>query len=154
MRALASLVCGFIFGWGLFISGMIRPDKVLGFLDVFAIRSGAWDPSLAVVMAAGLAVTSVGYALARRHTPLFDSQYHWPTPTAIDRLLIAGAVLFGIGWGLVGLCPGPAIENLATLSPGVIIFVTAMAIGMLAHDLRPVRAAAPTKRDLAPAADG
>jgi uncharacterized membrane protein YedE/YeeE len=156
MRAFASLVCGFIFGWGLFISGMTRPDKVLGFLDVFAIPRGAWDPSLAVVMAAGLAVTSIGYALARRWTPLFESQSRWPTQTAIDRPLIAGAVLFGIGWGLVGLCPGPAIENLATLSPSVIIFVIAMAIGMAAHDLWQARGAITTKRNLADAttADG
>jgi uncharacterized protein len=115
MRALASLFCGFIFGWGLFISGMIRPDKVLGFLDVLAIPSGNWDPSLAVVMAAALAVTGIGYALARRRRPAFESTNQWPTQTAIDRPLIAGAVLFGIGWGLVGLCPGPAIANLATL---------------------------------------
>ena len=74
MRALASLVCGFIFGWGLFISGMIRPDKVLGFLDVLAIPSGNWDPSLAVVMAAALAVTGIGYALARPRTPVFEAK--------------------------------------------------------------------------------
>ena len=146
MRALASLFCGFIFGWGLFISGMIRPDKVLGFLDVLAIPSGNWDPSLAVVMAAALAVTGVGYALARRRTPLFESQNQWPTQTAIDRPLIAGSVLFGVGWGLVGLCPGPALENLATLSPGVIIFVIAMAVGMIAFHLWEVRSAAPAGR--------
>ena len=116
MRALASLVCGFVFGWGLFISGMIRPDKVLGFLDIFAIPSGNWDPSLVMVMAAALAVTGIGYALVRRGTPVFEAQNQWPTQTAIDRPLIAGAALFGIGWGLVGLCPGPAIANLATWS--------------------------------------
>jgi uncharacterized membrane protein YedE/YeeE len=146
MRALASLFCGFMFGWGLFISGMIRPDKVLGFLDVLAIPSGNWDPSLAVVMAAALAMTGVGYALARRRTPLFESQNQWPTQTAIDRPLIAGSVLFGVGWGLVGLCPGPALENLATLSPGVIIFVIAMAIGMIAFHLWEARSAAPAGR--------
>lgn len=156
MRALASLVCGFIFGWGLFISGMIRPEKVLGFLDVFAIPSGAWDPSLAVVMAAALAVTGIGYALARRRAPLLESQNQWPTQKVIDRPLIAGSVLFGVGWGLVGLCPGPAIENLATLSSPVIIFVIAMAAGVIAHDLRQARSAAPAVRTLAPAsaADG
>jgi uncharacterized protein len=156
MRALASLVCGYVFGWGLFVSGMIRPEKVLGFLDVFAIPSGNWDPSLAVVMAAALAVTGVGYALARRRKPVFDSENHWPTQTAIDRPLIAGAALFGIGWGLVGLCPGPAIENLASLSPGVIVFVVAMAAGMLGHDLWYARNLAPAAPSLAQAnaADG
>ncbi len=135
MRALASLLCGFVFGWGLFISGMMRPDKVLGFLDIFAIPSGKWDPSLAVVMAAALAVTGVGYALMRRRNPLFDTRSQWPMQTAIDRPLVAGSILFGVGWGLVGLCPGPAIANLATLSSPVIVFVIAMAAGTLVHDL-------------------
>ena len=156
MRALASLVCGFIFGCGLFISGMIRPDKVLGFLDVLAIPSGNWDPSLAIVMGVALVVTAGGYALARRRAPLIEAKSQWPTHKLIDRPLVVGSVLFGIGWGLVGLCPGPAIENLATLSPGVIVFVVAMAVGMLGHDLLPARTAAPAAQDLAPAnaADG
>ena len=134
MPALASLVCGYIFGLGLVISGMIQPAKVLGFLDILGIANGTWDPSLAVVMAAGLAVTGAGYARAGRRPPLLETQSRWPTATAIDRPLLSGAALFGIGWGLVGLCPGPAIVDLATLSPGVIVFVVAMAIGMLAHD--------------------
>ena len=111
MRALSSLLCGFVFGWGLLVSGMMRPDKVLGFLDILAIRSGNWDPSLAIVMAVALAVTGIGYALLRPRTPVFATANQWPTQTAIDRPLIAGSVLFGIGWGLVGLCPGPAIAN-------------------------------------------
>ncbi len=151
MRPLASLFCGYIFGWGLLVSGMTRPDKVLGFLDVLAIPSGTWDPSLAVVMAAALAVTGAGYALARPRTPLCESQNHWPTQTVIDRPLVAGSALFGIGWGLVGLCPGPAIENLATLSPPVVVFVVAMAVGMIAYHLWEVRGAAPAERALAPA---
>jgi uncharacterized membrane protein YedE/YeeE len=154
MRALASLVCGFVFGWGLFISGMIRPDKVLNFLDVFAIPSGNWDPSLAVVMAAARAVTAGGYALARRRTPIFEARNQWPTQTVIDRPLIVGSVLFGVGWGLVGLCPGPAIENLASLSPGVIVFVVAMAAGTIGHDFWYARSAAPTALATASAADG
>jgi uncharacterized protein len=153
MRALASLVCGFIFGWGLFVSGMIRPDKVLGFLDVLAIPSGNWDPSLAVVMAAALVVAGIGYALARRRTPVFEAANQWPTQTAIDRSLVGGSLLFGIGWGLVGLCPGPAIENLASLSPGIVVFVVAMAVGTLAHDAWYARRA-PATHAVAQAADG
>jgi len=134
MRALSSLVCGFVFGWGLFISGMMRPEKVLAFLDIFAIPSGGWDPSLAVVMAAALLVTGIGYALARRGTPVFAEKSQWPAQSVIDRRLVTGSILFGAGWGLVGLCPGPAIANLATLSMPVIVFVIAMAVGTLAHD--------------------
>jgi uncharacterized protein len=135
MPVLASFVCGFVFGCGLTISGMIQPTKVLGFLDVFGIPSGAWDPSLAVVMAAGLAVAAIGYALVGTRAPLFETKSLWPTRTDIDRPLLSGALLFGLGWGLVGLCPGPAIANLSTLSIPVIVFVIAMAIGMLGHDL-------------------
>ena len=95
-----------------------------------------WDPSLAVVMAAALAVSSAGFALAkRRQRPLLAAQSSWPTRTDIDRPLVIGSALFGVGWGLVGLCPGPALENLATLSPRVIVFVIAMAAGMVLHDL-------------------
>jgi len=126
---LAGLLCGFIFGFGLLISGMMQPTKVLGFLDLFG---GAWDPSLAVVMAAALAVAAAGYALARRQgQPLFAAQSLWPTARQLDGPLVTGAVLFGIGWGLVGLCPGPAIENLATGSVRVLVFVVAMVAGML-----------------------
>ena len=149
MRSLASLLCGFVFGWGLFISGMIRPEKILSFLDILAIPSGNWDPSLAVVMVAALIVTGVGFALARRRTPAFESQNQWPAQTLIDRPLIAGAALFGIGWGLVGLCPGPAIENLASLSPAVVVFVVAMAAGTLAHDHLYARRLAPGAASLA-----
>ncbi len=151
MPALASLLCGYIFGWGLLVSGMVQPTKVLAFLDVFGIPRGAWDPSLAVVMAAALIVTGIGFAMARQRPPIFASQSRWPTATDIDRPLVAGAVLFGVGWGLVGLCPGPALVNLATLSPGVIVFVIAMAIGMVAHDQWQSRSAAPAARDLKPA---
>jgi hypothetical protein len=154
MPALASLVCGFIFGLGLVISQMVSPAKVLAFLDVFGIADGTWDPSLAVVMAAGLAVAGAGYAWLRPRQPLFAAQSGWPTATAIDRPLLAGAALFGIGWGLVGLCPGPAIADLATASPGIALFVFAMAVGMAAHDLWRSRAATPAVDKLATAADG
>ena len=130
MLMMASLLCGLVFGAGLMISGMVQPAKVLAFLDVF----GAWDPSLAVVMVAALAVSVPGFRLARNAPPLLAPQGFWPRKGDIDGPLIAGAALFGIGWGLVGLCPGPALESLATLSPGVWVFVTAMAAGMLLHE--------------------
>jgi uncharacterized membrane protein YedE/YeeE len=149
MPVLASLVCGFVFGWGLTTSCMIQPAKVLGFLDVFGIPSGTWDPSLAVVMLAGLTVASIGYALVRRRAPLFEKKSLWPTKKDIDQPLLFGALLFGVGWGLVGLCPGPAVANLTTLSPPVAIFVIAMALGMLVHDFWLARAPEPSPRGLA-----
>ena len=131
MPMIASLVCGLIFGAGLLISGMVQPTKVLGFLDIF----GAWDPSLIVVMVAALAVAIPGFMLANgRSRPLLAARSLWPTKRDIDLPLIVGAALFGIGWGLVGLCPGPALESLATLSLPVIVFVIAMAGGMALHD--------------------
>ena len=142
MPILASLICGFVFGCGLVVSGMIQPAKVLGFLDLFGIPSATWDPSLAVVMAAALAVAGLGYALLGARPPLFERKSLWPTKKDIDRSLLSGALLFGIGWGLVGLCPGPAIVDLSTLLLPVIIFVIAMATGMVAHDLWLARAAA------------
>ena len=130
-RMTAPLLCGLIFGTGLLVSGMVQPTKVLGFLDIF----GPWDPSLAVVMVAALAVATPGFMLARqRARPVLAGQYFWPVKSGIDAPLVLGAGLFGIGWGLVGLCPGPALESLATLSPGVIVFVIAMAGGMIVHD--------------------
>ena len=140
MQALASFLCGLIFGSGLLISGMTQPAKVLGFLDIF----GRWDPTLAFVMAGALVVSSVGYRLARRQTRLIiAAQHFWPNRTDIDQPLVVGSVLFGIGWGLVGLCPGPALENLVSLSPLVFVFVMAMIAGMGALDLRQRRVPSP-----------
>ena len=131
MLVVAALICGLVFGSGLLISGMVRPEKVLAFLDIF----GAWDPSLAVVMIAALIVSVPGFMWAkRRERPILATQSVWPTKVGIDRPLIIGSALFGIGWGLVGLCPGPALVNLATLSPRVIAFVIAMAAGMALRD--------------------
>ena len=135
MLVIASLVCGFIFGLGLLISVMMQPSKVLAFLDILGIRTGTWDPSLAVVMAAALAVAGLGTILAQqRPQPVLAPKFDVPTKTAIDTPLLAGSALFGVGWGLVGLCPGPALENLATLSPPLIVFCVAMVAGMVAHD--------------------
>ena len=104
---------------------------MLGFLDIF----GRWDPTLAFVMAAALAVSGIGFALARQQKqPLLAARHLWPTRTDIDRPLVVGSLLFGIGWGLVGLCPGPALVNLASLMPSVVVFVLAMAAGMIIHD--------------------
>jgi uncharacterized membrane protein YedE/YeeE len=150
MVMIAALLCGLVFGAGLLISGMVQPTKVLGFLDIF----GAWDPSLAVVMVAALAVSIPGFRLANgRSRPLLTPQSFWPAKREIDLPLIFGAALFGVGWGLVGLCPGPALESLATLSPGVIAFVGAMAGGMLLQNIwQRIRAITP--REQALGADG
>jgi len=142
MLLLASLVSGFIFGCGLLISGMVSPAKVLGFLDVL----GDWDPSLAVVMAAALVVTRMGVGIVqRRGRPLLAEQCDWPTNLKIDAPLVFGAMLFGVGWGLVGLCPGPAVVNLTTLSPQVLVFVAAMLTGMALFNFSQRRLAAGTR---------
>jgi uncharacterized protein len=146
MLTLAAAFCGILFGFGLIVSGMAQPAKVLNFLDLF----GTWDPSLAVVMAAALVVSGAGYALARRRErPLVAPVAQWPTKTDIDRPLVVGSIMFGAGWGLVGLCPGPALVDLATLSPQVIVFVFAMAAGMILHDLWSARAAVSARQTAA-----
>jgi uncharacterized membrane protein YedE/YeeE len=134
------------------ISGMTDPTKVLGFLDLF----GAWDATLALVMAGAVAVASLGFAIARRRgAPVLAERSLWPTRTDIDaQLLIAGG-LFGIGWGLVGLCPGPALVNLTGHSLPVIAFVVAMAIGMVGYDVSQQRGALPMIEQASiPASDG
>src|SRR5262245_28799871 len=132
MLALASFACGLVFGFGLLISGMAQPAKVLGFLDLI----GNWDPTLLFVMAGALAVTALGYAVARRRPrPILAARSLWPTRTDLDGPLVVGALMFGVGWGLTGLCPGPALENLATVSPRLIVFVVAMGAGMALQDL-------------------
>jgi uncharacterized membrane protein YedE/YeeE len=148
----ASFACGLIFGAGLMISGMTDPTKVLGFLDLF----GTWDATLALVLAGAVAVSSVGFAIARRRgAPVLAERSFWPTRTDIDaQLLIAGG-LFGVGWGLVGLCPGPALVNLVGLSLPVIAFVVAMAIGMVGYDVWQSRGASPMIEQAGiPASDG
>ena len=132
MSVLASFVCGLIFGAGLLISGMTDPQKVLGFLDLF----GAWDATLACVMAGAVAVAASGFAIARRRAaPAFATRFLWPDRNDIDAPLVGGAVLFGIGWGLAGICPGPALVNLAGLSLPIVVFVIAMIVGMIGQNL-------------------
>ncbi len=122
-------MCGLLFGCGLVISQMSNPAKVIGFLDI----TGQWDPSLALVMAAAVAVFSVLYRLAlRRHTPVMAAKFFVPEKTRIDLPLLIGASVFGVGWGLSGFCPGPAIVSSGFGDPRVWAFVVAVIAGMIA----------------------
>jgi uncharacterized membrane protein YedE/YeeE len=108
---------------------MVNPARVSNFLDF----AGSWDPTLMFVMAGGLAVTTLGYKfIFRRSSPLVDEKFHLPTQRQIDLPLVGGAALFGVGWGLAGICPGPALADLVTLDPKVLAFVAAMLVGMIA----------------------
>lgn len=132
MSILAAFVVGLIFGLGLIVSGMSNPAKVLGFLDL----TGAWDPSLAFVMAGAIAVGVVAFALAgRRATTLLGAPLSLPTIGRIDHRLLAGSALFGIGWGLAGICPGPALTLLGAGVVEGVIFVAAMFAGMALFEL-------------------
>ncbi|MBI5265187.1 MAG: YeeE/YedE family protein [Bradyrhizobium sp.] len=132
MPVIWSLLAGVIFGAGLMISDMVNPARVLAFLDV----AGSWDATLMFVMAGGLAVTIVGYGLVlRRAAPLACERFDLPTKRRIDLPLVGGSALFGIGWGLAGICPGPAFTALPTLEPKVLLFVGAMLIGMIFANL-------------------
>lgn len=133
MRLVSALFVGVLFGLGLSISGMIDPAKIIAFLDV----SGAWDPSLLVVMASALAVSFIGYRIALAgEKPMFEPSFQLPTKTLIDRPLLLGSALFGVGWGLAGLCPGPAVAALTLGEPAIYAFIGAMLVGMLLHDAR------------------
>ncbi len=128
MSILISAIAGLIFGLGLIVSGLADPAKVQNFLDLF----GTWDPSLAFVMAGAIAVTFAGYRIAfGRGRPILADAFSLPTTTVIDRPLVVGAALFGVGWGLSGFCPGPAIVSLPLMATGTLVFVPAMVIGML-----------------------
>jgi uncharacterized membrane protein YedE/YeeE len=130
MRLLVCALAGLVFGFGLILSGMADPAKVLAFLDVAGIADGSWDPSLAFVMAGAIAVAAPGFRLAlRRRAPLFDGRFHLPTERRVDRRLLGGAAMFGLGWGLSGFCPGPAILALPLGAPGALVFVAAMIAG-------------------------
>lgn len=126
-NGLASLVVGFVFAIGLGISGMTQPQKVVGFLDLF----GNWDPSLIFVMVGGIIVHFVTYKLIRkRKSPLLSTDWHVPTKKEITPALATGSLLFGIGWGLGGFCPGPAVTSLASFETKPFIFVMSMIVGM------------------------
>jgi uncharacterized membrane protein YedE/YeeE len=129
MQILTALITGILFGFGLSLGEMINPGRVIGFLDV----AGRWDATLLFVMGGALLVTAPLYPLIlRRARPLFDQRFFLPMKSTIDRPLIVGAAIFGIGWGLGGFCPGPALAALASGSPAVLLFVIAMIAGQWA----------------------
>jgi uncharacterized membrane protein YedE/YeeE len=132
MRLFTALLAGFLFGAGLAFADMTNPAKVQNFLDFL----GSWDPSLAFVMGVGLAVAAVGFAATRRRpAPLFAKAFEIPTRRDLDAELLGGAALFGVGWGLAGFCPGPALAALPQGVGAVYAFVLAMLAGMALHRL-------------------
>ena len=123
----AALLSGLLFGAGLALSGLMDPQRVLGFLDV----AGHWDPTLAFVLAGAVGISAASYQIARRMGhPVFAPRLDLPTRNDVDRSLLGGAAMFGIGWGLSGFCPGPALASLALLLPKSAVFVAAMLAGM------------------------
>lgn len=127
MRVFLGFLAGLVFGLGLVFSGMADPAKILNFLDL----AGAWDPSLAFVMAGAAGTAFIGYRLVwRRPKPLFAPRFEIPSNRTIDRPLLVGAAIFGLGWGIGGYCPGPALTALPLLAPGTLVFVPAMFLGL------------------------
>ncbi|MGI6854185.1 DUF6691 family protein [Mesorhizobium sp. 1B3] len=127
MSFLVNLLLGLLFGIGLIVSGMADPAKVQNFLDLF----GTWDPSLAFVMGGAVLVAFIGYRMVlRRGKPIVGAKFHLPTKVGIDSGIIVGPALFGIGWGLGGFCPGPALTALGLAQAGTLAFVPAMLVGM------------------------
>jgi uncharacterized membrane protein YedE/YeeE len=131
MTIITPLVAGIVFGLGLLISGMANPAKVRGFLDVF----GDWQPALIAVMASAIVIFAVAYHFSNKmKQPFFHNFFHKPSLTVLDARLFIGAALFGIGWGMVGLCPGPALLNIMTGQEDILIFVLALLVGnRIAH---------------------
>ena len=124
---LSAFISGLVFGFGLILSEMVNPKRVQGFLDI----TGQWDLTLAFVMGGALLVTAIGYkVLFTKQKPLFETSFSIPGNRMLDAKLIIGAALFGVGWGLSGLCPGPALVGLATLNQDIVLFIVAMMIGM------------------------
>ncbi len=127
-KLVASLASGVVFGLGLAISGMTNTDRVQGFLDL----AGHWDPTLAFVMGSGLIVAFVGYKwVLKNPAPLFAPAFSLPTKTDIDKPLLIGAILFGVGWGLVGYCPGPVLAGLSYGYTATLVFAPTMIVGLL-----------------------
>lgn len=129
---ITAAVVGFLFALGLGLSGMTDPQKVLSFLDIF----GDWDPSLAFVMAGAISIHFLFYRLVRTwKAPVFSTEWHLPKNQKISRSLIFGALIFGIGWGLAGYCPGPGLTSVATLETRPLLFVGGMFLGMIAFNI-------------------
>jgi uncharacterized protein len=127
MKRLIALLIGALFGAGLVVSGMSNPGNVLNFLDV----TGTWDARLMFVMGGAVVMTSIGFAvLMRRTRPLFAEKFTWPTATMIDKKLLIGAALFGVGWGLAGYCPGPALASIGAGAKDMLLFIPALVAGM------------------------
>ncbi|WPG40915.1 YeeE/YedE family protein [Variovorax sp. EBFNA2] len=132
MTVFTSFLAGLVFGLGLIVSGMANPAKVLGFLDL----GGRWDPSLALVMGGAIAVGAVAFAVARRRTrSLLGAAMRLPTARAVDRRLVLGSILFGIGWGVAGFCPGPGLVAAGMGEAKALVFVAAMLAGMVGYEL-------------------
>ena len=132
MSLVSAFVFGAVFGVGLGLAGMTQPARIIGFLDV----AGQWDPTLAVVMGSAVAVTATLFpAILKRRAPVVGDRFVLPEKRAIDLRLVGGAGLFGIGWGLSGYCPGPAMVSLVTGAPPVLVFVACMAIGLYLGEL-------------------
>lgn len=127
MSNLFALLSGLVFSVGLVVSGMINPQKVKGFLDIF----GDWDYALIFVMGGAVAFNMLAYLIIFKGVPFIGSQFFLPTKKVVDKNLVIGSSLFGIGWGLTGICPGPGIVNLVTLNSNIFIFVASMIVGML-----------------------
>ena len=145
-RLMSALAAGTLFGAGLTVSGMTDPQRVRGFLDLF----GQWDPTLAFVMGGAVMVMAFAWQLRKRlGHPLFAERFVLPDRSDLDARLISGSALFGIGWGLAGLCPGPAIASLALAPASVLPFVVAMFVGMAIHRLLPRSAPSPTQKGAA-----
>ncbi|XOV78474.1 MAG: DUF6691 family protein [Aestuariibacter sp.] len=129
LSGVISLIAGIVFGFGLSFSQMLHPQKVLGFLNIV----GEWDGSLLLVMIGAMAVYASGYWLVARNQskPLFAEQFHLPTRKDVDYQLLIGSSLFGLGWGIAGICPGPAIANLVSGNINLYVFVATMILGLL-----------------------
>lgn len=129
-RTLSAFIAGLLFGVGLAVSQMTNPLEVLGFLDV----AGDWDASLMLVLGGAVTVTFIAFRFVLRRTePIFDSQFHLPKLSTVDKKLIGGSALFGVGWGIAGYCPGPGLASLSTLNSEAIVFVATLLAGMLVY---------------------